>query len=192
MPNTSEKKNPREGAGTMSIVFLWWLQDVLRLGYKRPLTDNDVLPLLEDFKAEMLIEKAEKYWLDELKKSQLKNRKPRLWRALIRLIPWRSGLAMLILRMLWSLSFVFLPLCLWLLLKTLNNKPNMDMKLAFIYLALLGFTSVLKALSTQHYDYLTELWGLKLKVAVIGLVYKKVRIPMSTIQKIGKLSSSTS
>lgn len=41
-------------------------------------------------------------------------------------------------------------------------------------MALLGVTSVVKALSTQHYDYLTELWALKLKVAVIGLVYKKV------------------
>lgn len=174
MKTTSEPKNPRDGASVFSIVFLWWLQDVLSLGNKRPLTDKDLLPLLEDYKAEVLIAKAEKYWLDELKRSQFKNRKPHLWKALIRLIPWRSGVAIIILRTLWSLSFVFLPLCLWLVLKTLNDRPNMDMKLAFIYVALLGVTSVVKALSTQHYDYLTELWALKLKVAVIGLVYKKV------------------
>ena len=174
MERTSEPKNPRDGASVFSIVFLWWLQDVLSLGNKRPLTDKDLLPLLEDYKAEVLIEKAEKYWLDELKRSQFKNKKPHLWKALIRLIPWRSGVTIVLLRMLLSLSFVFLPLCLWLVLKTLNDRPNMDMKLAFIYVVLLGVTSVVKTLSTQHYDYLTELWALKLKVAVIGLVYKKV------------------
>ena len=174
MKRTSEHKNPRDEASVLSIVFLWWLQDVLNLGSKRPLTDKDLLPLLEDYKAEVLVEKAEKYWLDELKRSQFKHKKPHLWKALIRLIPWRSGVAMVILRTLWSLSFVFLPLCLWLVLKTLNDGPNMDTRLAFIYVALLGVTSMIKALSTQHYDYLTELWALKLKVAVIGLVYKKV------------------
>ena len=174
MPNKSDKKNPRDGASVLSIIFMWWMQDVLRLGSKQLLTDKDLFPLLEDYKADMLIEKAEKYWLEELKMSQLKNKKPRLWRALIRMIPWRSGLSMIILRTLWSLSFVSLPLCLWLVLKTLNDGPNVNMKLAFIYVAFLGITSVVKAISTQHYDYLTELWALKLKVAVIGLVYKKV------------------
>ena len=174
MQGTQEKKNPRDGASVLSIIFLWWIQDVLRLGNKRPLTDKDLLPLLEDYKAKVLIEKAEKHWMNELKRSQLKNRKPRLWKALIRLIPWRSRLAIIVLKSLWSLSFVFLPLCLWLVLKTLNDRSSMDMKLASVYVALLGVTSVVKAVSTQHCDYLTELWGLKLKVAVIGLIYKKV------------------
>ena len=49
------------------------------------------------------------------------------------------------------------------------------MKFALSYMALLGAMSVVKAVTTQHYDYLTELWGLKLKVALTGLVYKKVR-----------------
>ena len=62
-----------------------------------------------------------------------------------------------------------------LVLKTLNEGPDLDMKFASIYVALLGLTSLIKAaLTTHHYDYLTELWGLKLKVALTGLVYKKV------------------
>jgi len=174
MQSTSGRNNPREGASILSVVFLWWMQDLMRLGNKRPLTEKDLFPLLQDYKAEVLMKKAEKLWLDELKRSQMKNEKPRLWKALMRLIPYRSGIAMILLKTLWSLSFVFLPVCLWLVLKTLNNRPNVDVKLAFTYVGLLGITSVIKAVSTQHYDYLTELWALKLKVAVIGLVYKKV------------------
>lgn len=177
MQNTSGSKNPRDGANALSVLFLWWMNDVLKMGKKQPLTDRDLFPLLENYKAEMLVERAEKVWLDELKSSQSKNRKPRLWKAMAKLILWKSRLVMIILQMFQSLSFVFLPLCLWLLLKTLNDGPNMDMKVALVYAAVLGITSMIKAASTQHFDYFTELWGLKLKVALIGLVYKKVSIP---------------
>lgn len=78
-----------------------------------------------------------------------------------------------------------MPVCLWLVLKTLNDGPNMDIKWAFIYVALLGVTSVIQGASTQHYNYTTELWGLKLKVALIGLVYKKVT-QLVTVRKWGR------
>ena len=84
-------------------------------------------------------------------------------------------MTMLTLQVLRSLSFSLLPLCLWLLLKVLNDGSELNTKFAFSYVALLGAMSVVKAVTTQHYDYLTELWGLKLKVALVGLVYKKVR-----------------
>ena len=147
---------------------------MLKQGNKRPLIEEDLFHLPEDYKAEILVEEAERYWLEELKRSQSRGKKPRLWKAMVRLIPWKSGLIMIILKTLESLSFVFLPLCLWLVLKTLNDGPDLDMKLVSIYVALLGLTSLIKALTTHHYDFLTELWGLKLKVALIGLVYKKV------------------
>ena len=128
----------------------------------------------EDYKTEILVEEAERYWLEELKRSKCRKKKPSLWKAMVSLIPWKSGLVMIILKSLESLSVVFLPLCLWLVLKTLNEGPDLDMKFVSMYVALLGLTSLIKALTTHHYEYLTELWGLKLKVALIGLVYKKV------------------
>ena len=174
MARPSERQNPRDGANWLSILFLWWMNDVLKLGNRRPLTEEDLFYLPEDCKAEVLVEKAEKYWFEELQKSQSRKRRPRLWKAIVSLIPWKSGFAMIILKTLESLSFVSLPLCLWLLLRALNEGPNMDKKFVYIYVALLGLASLIKALATQHYDYLTEVWGLKLKVALIGLVYKKV------------------
>ena len=176
MPNASNGKNPRDGASALSIVFFWWMNDVLRLGNKLTLTDQDLFPLLEDHKSEELIEKAEKCWLEELKERQSKNKKPRLWKAMASIIPCKSGLVMITLQTIRSLSYAFLPVCLWLVLKTLNDGPNLDMKFAFIYVALLGITSVVQSISAQHYLYLTDQWGLKLKVALIGLVYKKVNL----------------
>ena len=177
MVDTANSTNPRAGAGVLSVLFFFWMNDVLKLGNKRSLSDQDLLPLLEDQRAELLVGKAEKYWLRELEERKLRNKKPRLWKALVAIIPWRSIMTMLTLQVLRSLSFSLLPLCLWFLLKTLNDGPelNINMKLAFSCVALLGAMSVVQAVTTQHYDYLTELWGLKLKVALTGLVYKKVR-----------------
>ena len=174
MSRPSDSQNPKDGANWLSIIFFWWMNGVLKQGNKRPLIEEDLFHLPEDYKAEILVEEAERYWLEELKRSQSRGKKPRLWKAMVRLIPWKSGLIMIILKTLESLSFVFLPLCLWLVLKALNDGPDLDMKLVSIYVALLGLTSLIKALTTHHYDFLTELWGLKLKVALIGLVYKKV------------------
>ena len=185
MARPTESQNPRDGANWLSIILFWWMNDVLKLGNKRPLTEEDLFHLPEDYKAEVLVEEAERYWLEELKISQSRRKKPSLWKATVRLIPWKSGLVIIILKTLKSVSAVFLPLCLWLVLKTLNDGPNMDMKWAFIYVALLGITSVIQGASTQHYNYTTELWGLKLKVALIGLVYKKV-IQLVTVRKWGR------
>ena len=171
MARPTESQNPRDGANWLSIMFFWWMNDVIKLGNDQPLTKKDLFPLLEHYKSEMLVKKAEKWWLKELR-----SKTPHLWKAIAGLIPWKSYLMMLTLQTFRSVSFVSLPACLWLLLKTLNDVSNSDMKLAFIYIAILGMASLIQATSTQHYDYLTELWGLKLKVALIGLVYKKVTI----------------
>ena len=72
-------------------------------------------------------------------------------------------------------SYVLLPLSLRFVLKALSDGSELDTNVAFISVALLGAMSVVPALATQQYDHLTELWGLKLKVALIGLVYNKVR-----------------
>ena len=112
-----------------------------------------LLLLIEKF----LVGKAEKNWLRELEERQLRNKKPRLWKALVAIIPWRSIMTMLTLQVLRSLSFSLLPLCLWFLLKVLNDGPELNMKFALCYVALLGAMSVVQAVTTQHYDYLTEL-----------------------------------
>ena len=167
----NDPANPRARASVLSISFFGWMNNVLKLGNKKSLGDQDFFPFFEDQKAELLVRRAERCWLSELRKSQLQTKKPRLWRAAIALIPWKS----VILQMLTSLSYVLLPLSLWFVMKALSDGSELDTNVAFISVTLLGAMSVVPALATQQYDHLTELWGFKLKVALIVLVYKKVR-----------------
>ena len=171
----NDPANPRARASVLSISFFGWMNNVLKLGNKKSLDDQDLFPFLEDQKAELLVRRAERCWLSELRKSQLQTKKPRLRRAAIALIPWKSVIKKLILQMLTSLSYVLLPLSLWFVMKALSDGSELDTNVAFISVTLLGAMSVVPALATQQYNHLTELWGLKLKVALIGLVYKKVR-----------------
>ncbi|KAJ7363563.1 hypothetical protein OS493_009723 [Desmophyllum pertusum] len=173
-PKDEKTKHPRDGVSVLSIMFFWWMNDVLRLGNKRPLTDEDLFPILEDYKSEVLVEKAENCWWDEINKRKLNNAKPRLWKIMVRLIPFKSAVVMIMLKVVTSIAFALLPLCLWLVLKTLNDGSNLDMKFAFMYVAFLGITSIVRGTSIQHFNNASELWGVKLKVALIGLVYKKV------------------
>ena len=172
----NDPANPRARASVLSILFFGWMNNVLKLGNKKSLGDQDLFPFLEDQKAELLVSRAERCWLSELRKRQLQTKKPRLWRAAIALIPWKSVIKKLILQMLTSLSYVLLPLSLWFVMKALSDGSELDTNVAFISVTLLGAMSVVPALATQQYDHLTELWGLKLKVASIGLLYNKVRL----------------
>ena len=67
MSGPADSQNPRDGANWLSIIFFCWMNDVLKLGNKRPLTEEDLFHLPEDYKAEVLVEEAERYWLQELK-----------------------------------------------------------------------------------------------------------------------------
>ena len=65
MVDTANSTNPRARAGVLSVLLFFWMNDVLKLGNKRSLSDQDLLPLLEDQRAELLVGKAEKNWLRE-------------------------------------------------------------------------------------------------------------------------------
>ena len=39
---------PRDEANRLSIIFFWWMNDVLKLGNKQPLTEEDLFHLPED------------------------------------------------------------------------------------------------------------------------------------------------
>lgn len=92
----NDPANPRARASVLSISFFGWMNNVLKLGNKKSLGDQDLFPFLEDQKAELLVRRAERCWLSELRKSQLQTKKPRLWRAAIALIPWKSVIKKLI------------------------------------------------------------------------------------------------
>ena len=55
-----QKKNPRDDAGFFSIVFFWWMNPLLALGYSRDLELEDLFePRKEDASEVNIIEKED-------------------------------------------------------------------------------------------------------------------------------------
>ena len=65
----NDPANPRGRASVLSILFFGWMNNVLKLGNKKSLGDQDLFPFLEDQKAELLVSRAG-CWLSELRKIQ--------------------------------------------------------------------------------------------------------------------------
>ncbi|KAJ7386094.1 hypothetical protein OS493_012435 [Desmophyllum pertusum] len=59
----------------------WWMNDVFRKGYKRPLENSDIYEILPEDETKGLADKLDSLWNEELKDAQRKNKRPRLRNA---------------------------------------------------------------------------------------------------------------
>jgi len=87
-------RNPREKAGFLSLLTFSWMNNVLKLGSKQPLEEKHLFPVETSNQAERLVADLEREWLAEKRASEQNRTKPRLWRAMMRVIScrdqWRS------------------------------------------------------------------------------------------------------
>ena len=174
---TSVIPHPYDSANWLSSLTLYWMNTVLRQGSQRPLGKEDIFTVRKQDSMEHLVNKLEMLWQQEITRSRLTGCQPRLWRAFSRMLSWKQYTGMLILKSFRALSVVFLPLLLWLFLSDLENESQRNYSVSsFILVAGMILLAFIKGLSKNHFIALSEIWGIQLKVASIGLVYKKVSV----------------
>ena len=174
---TSVIPHPDDSANWLSRLTLHWMNKVLRQGSQRPLEKEDIFTVRKQDSMEHLVDKLEKLWQQEITRSRLAGCQPRLWRAFSRMFSWKQYTGMLILKTLRALSVVFLPLLLWFFLSDLENESQRKYSVSsFVFVAGMILLAFIKGLSKNHFSALAEIWGTQLKVASIGLVYKKVSV----------------
>ena len=169
-----QETNPKKDANCFSLLTFWWVGAILRKGNKTSLNDTDLYPLLEEDKSQRLVEFAEREWKEEVRRCQAKGTKPRLWKCLLRMLPWTDLVLVALLKLLQSATTIALPVMLWFLLGSLPDSPTLDHQAAFGWVSGLCVTALASALSGAHWTYVSDMWGIRLKTATIGLVYKKV------------------
>ncbi|XP_063686045.1 ATP-binding cassette sub-family C member 4-like [Bolinopsis microptera] len=76
---TTLRPNPEENANFFSRCVFWWIQDILKKGYKAPLQESDVFACHTKYKSKTITDRTKYYWDKELKKSS-----PSLTRALFK------------------------------------------------------------------------------------------------------------
>ena len=169
------KRSPMGDANVFSLLFFWWMSDTLKLGSQRPLLEEDLLPLQQNLKAEKLVNKLEMEWLKETSTCRPSSKHPRLWKVMFRLFSREKYFVMAALKFTHSVSSILLPLMVWYFLIRLSEGDEVKHGSAIPYVFGICIMAVLKGILHHHCFFLGELCGLQANVAVIGLIYKKVR-----------------
>jgi len=175
--NDATRSHPYSSANWLSRLTVHWMSNVLQLGSKRPLEKKDVFSVRTEDSMEQLVDKLESEWKKEIINSSPTGCKPRLWKALSRMFSWKEYALVLVLKVLRFLSTIFLPTLLWFFLSNLEKEslggysPS-----SFVFVTGIILLAIIKGLSKNHSVAMTEVMGIRLKVACIGFVYKTVSI----------------
>ena len=171
MEDTSPVQHPREMAGFFSLLTFSWMGDVLKRGARQPLEEKDLFPVEISNQAERLTGDLEREWLAEERASEQNRTKPRLWRAMMRVTSYREYIPVLLLRFCYTITYNILPLIVWFFLRGISENSY---KKTLPFVIGISVVTISRSVSYGHAIFKLDLMAIRLKAAVIGLVYKKV------------------
>ena len=166
-------QNPRDQAGFLSQLTFSWINDVLKLGRKQPLEEKHLFAVGTSYQAERLVVDLEREWLAEERASEQNRTKPRLWKAMMRVIPSRDYVTVAFFRASYFIAFNLFPLIVWFFLKSISTSTEISYKSTLPFVIGISLVSFIRTLCSNHGVYKMDMISTKLKVAMTGLVYKK-------------------
>ena len=167
-------QNPRETASSFSRLTFSWMSDTLKIGSQQPLEEKHLFPLEASFQAEKLVADLEREWIDEERGSAQNGSRPRLWKAMMRIISFKDYITVIILRMLYSLAFNVLPVFLWFFLKSISTEQSTRYKTTLPIVIFISLASTSRSLLLSQGYFRAKMIAVKLNAALIGMVYKRV------------------
>ncbi|KAJ7389906.1 hypothetical protein OS493_028369 [Desmophyllum pertusum] len=180
-----QKENPKKNANIFSILSFWWVGELLAIGNKRPLKNEDLFPLLDEDKTQTSTEKLQGTWNEE-KASCASNKGGngyRLLKALIRAFPYTDYMVILGMTLLGGICNVLQPVFLSLLLLELMTSSGEESWWAYIYAAGICLSSFVRAITIHQWNYQAKLMALRWKSATIGIIYKRSGVDLNGIDK---------
>ncbi|XP_015272616.1 PREDICTED: multidrug resistance-associated protein 4 [Gekko japonicus] len=173
VPARDEKPNPLSHANFCSRLFFWWLNPLFVLGHKRRLDEDDMYKVLPEDSSKVLGEGLQWYWDKEVQKAKKEARAPHLTKAII-LCYWKSylvlGLFTLIEETLKIIQPIFLGNIITYFEKTGSSAA---LKYAYASAAALSACTLVLAITHHLYFYHVQRAGMKLRVAMCHMIYRK-------------------
>ena len=164
--------HPLSKANFFSAFTFWWMNDVLKTGSQRLLTQSDVFPIHEKYKTQELTEKLQKQWNKDVEECRRRGKQAKLWKSVLRTISLKEFCINWFASLLYAAGRVLQPLLLGTLIHLLmaSDKGN---GLAYGVAALMPLCGLTAA--TSHFiTFQYEIIGLQLSSAIKGIVYMKV------------------
>ena len=158
----------------VSLLLFQWMNCIFKIGSQRPLDQNDFLPLQKENSASFLTDQLQANWNKEKLKCSRKEKRPKLWKSVIKFPSLNDVIIIVFTGALNSFSRLLQPVLLGYLISILiSPEPHKDNLLYGCTLALC-INSFIGAYTMHHHDYRCELLGIRISCALKGLVYRKV------------------
>ncbi|XP_049853309.1 probable multidrug resistance-associated protein lethal(2)03659 isoform X1 [Schistocerca gregaria] len=165
--------NPRASANPLSALTYWWILDTFKKGYKRDLEIEDLFVPLKEHRSDLLGDRIERIWEDELKRAKQANRCPSLTRVLCRCF----GLKIMAYGLVLAATELFLrltqPLFLGRLIRFFNPGSDISEEEAYGYAAAVILCSAFNIFVIHPYMMAILHMGMKIRVACCSLIYRK-------------------
>ena len=164
----------REEAGLFSVLLFGWMTEIFKTGNKRPLEKSDFLPRNEENKTSVLTEKLQTFWDDERKACLATGKRPKLWKSVVKMIPARGVLVIVLFGAVELICRILQPLLLGFILSNLISQSS-GKSLMYVCGVLIGVVAIGKGFSLHLRCYMPEVLGARLSCALKGIIYSKVR-----------------
>ena len=160
IPSDAEK----EKVSLFSLLFFQWMNIVFKTGSKRALEQTDFLPLARENTSCFLMEQLQTKWNNEKTKCQKNDRKPKLWKSVIKMLTVKDAMFLISTGVFCTLCRVLRPLILRYLVVSLTA-PAESRDNYFLYgcvlamgiTALIGSLSICITLATDVKCWVSEL-----------------------------------
>ncbi|XP_066976379.1 ATP-binding cassette sub-family C member 4-like isoform X2 [Macrobrachium rosenbergii] len=165
--------NPRDTAGSISKMVFWWVIPLMRLGYSRPLSADDLYRVQKRDASQLLGDKLQKCWDEEVLKSKEKGKKASYVKALARCFGWEYGRVGLLAAFEECVLRIGQPLCLGGLIRYFNGEKGYTELHGWLYCTGVVMGSLLYIFSHHPFFFGTQHSGMQIRVASCSMIYRK-------------------
>uniref|UniRef100_A0A3B4TBB4 Multidrug resistance-associated protein 4 n=1 Tax=Seriola dumerili TaxID=41447 RepID=A0A3B4TBB4_SERDU len=176
------KDNPSASANLLSKIFFCWLNPLFRIGYKRKLEEDDMYKVLPEDASDNLGEELQWYWDQEIQQAAKETRPPNLTKVIIQCY-WRSYLLIGIYIFIEEVIKVIQPVLLGKLIEYFESNDPINTAAvyeAYSYAAGISLSTIGLAILHHLYFYHVQRVGMKIRVAMCHMIYRKALYLNST------------
>ena len=171
--------HPKDKASIISRLLLWWIVDLLWRGNKNPLNQEDLDPVRKEDCAARQTKRLEEIWNNEKISAKSQNKKPKLWKALIKYFTWQEHALVNFLMLFNVFGNAVFFYSVTNLMKAIGSNFEGGTHSPNEYVIFVGgmlIGSFCEVLGSQHSCLLLPVLGIRARAALVGLIYKKVSI----------------
>ncbi|CAF4657588.1 unnamed protein product, partial [Rotaria sp. Silwood2] len=160
------------------VIFWWWLNPILNIGYKRQLTENDLFDVSSNDECSHLLNKLEKVWEQNENKYEYIN----IWKIIVKTF-WKECLTSGLILLPYLGTKIAQPLFLKQIILNINDL-NAPSYVGYLYAIGLGLATIFQSLLHHQFFFRTIRTGMHIRIGLSSIIYKRLlSLPLTAIMK---------